>query len=102
MFINHRHYYDWIISWDFNSDGNLIFGLGRSSATEFLWTYFHDVPDVKTGIEESQRAIDLIRSGSRDLWNTHFQELNQTLLNLKHPPPKKPAFDDPDRDEVPF
>jgi hypothetical protein len=99
MFINHRHYYDWIISWDFNSDGNLIFGLGRSSATECLWTYFHDVPDVKTGIEESQRAIDLIRSGNSDLRSNHFEELNQTLFALKHPPPK---FDDPDSDQIPF
>jgi hypothetical protein len=96
MFINHRHYYDWIISWDFNSDGNLIFGLGRSSATECLWAYFHDVPDVKTGIEESQRAIDRIRSGSSDLRSNHFEELNQTLFALKHPP----DYENPD--SIPF
>jgi hypothetical protein len=105
---NHIHYYDWIISWDFNSDGKLIFSIGKHSADQEFAHYFDDAPDVQRGIYECKRTIDRIRD---DRW--HLAELPAMdalkirLRDLKYPPPppdyeSAPAFDTEDNDYIPF
>jgi hypothetical protein len=92
----HIHYYDWIISWEFNSDGKLILTIGKSNESDFLNYFLPDVPDVKTGIDESKAAIDLIRSDRKYHVPLRVEELNQRLYKLKHPQSRQ------DEDTIPF
>lgn len=105
-FNNHIHYYDWIISWDFNSDGRLIFSMDKHSATEICGRLLADIPDVERGIYECKKAIEWIRLDQQESIEPRLDALASNLFALKHPPPpppeSPPAFDDEDDDYIPF
>jgi hypothetical protein len=101
---NHIHYYDWIVSWEFNSDGNLIFSIGKSNSIEEFRHYFNDVPDVARGLYECKKAIDTIRRDQRESIQPQIDLLKHELFVLKHPISEyqAPAFDSADIDVIPF
>jgi hypothetical protein len=98
----HIHHYDWIVSWESNSEGNLVFSIGEIGSDMHAKSYFYDVPDVQTGIKQCELAIDRFRDKRYWLMNECWDELRDTLRELKYPPPKykapTPDYDDP----VPF
>jgi hypothetical protein len=65
--IEHIHHYDWIVSWEVNSDGNLVFSIGEIGLDMQAKEYFYDVPDVKTGIKQCEVAIDRYRDENYEL-----------------------------------
>lgn len=98
----HIHHYNWIVSWKFEIDGNLVFSIEKFGNDMHAKEYFCDVPDVKTGIKQCELAIDYYRDGHYELGHKYWNELRDKLRELKYPPSKHEALITDNNDYIPF